>query len=381
MKLLLDGKPRNIYFRKDNTAYFKKNGIENDITDYFKKSGGLKKQYTNLLIKTNTNVAVKKKMILGGESDFSIPIVFDPIEIENKTGKKCWDIETLKTVCTKLIYIFLLAKIHFNANGGELFIKGYTEYHKIYINLLDIIVQYIFNKKSINTELNGIALLNDSTDSNDKSAYLESVKVLTTAFTNIGYEDILRKLKEVETYESKYTEEDDCDEKSEGFYVVKHHMITEGIFKPMEKDSSEILNTERYKSKSLTKDELEKIKEKLLEEIKKLSETQNTIKKEVIEYKKKIINEAKYKRKLIQHTKANNIDKIEIYNELLKPIENIKDEINTYESELKDNESELKDLKLELKDVESKLKDVESKLTSEIKADDAYRDPIAYWYA
>ena len=377
MKLLLDGKPRNIYFRKDNTAYFKKNGIENDITDYFKKSGGLKKQYTNLLIKTNTNVAVKKKMILGGESDFSIPIVFDPIEIENKTGKKCWDIETLKTVCTKLIYIFLLAKIHFNANGGELFITGYTEYHKIYINLLDIIVQYIFNKESINTKLNGIALLNDSTDSNDKSAYLESVKVLTTAFTNIGYEDILRKLKEVETYESKYTEEDDCDEKSEGFYVVKHHMITEGIFKPMEKDSSELLNTERNKSKSLTKDELEKIKEKLSEEIKKLSETQITIKNEVIEYKKNIGYEDRYKRKLKQHTADNNKGRIENYNKLLKQIEIFKDEINTYESEFKDNESELKVLKL-------KLKNVESKLTSEIKArdkaDDTYQDPMVYWY-
>ena len=137
----------------------------------------------------------------------------------------------------------------------------------------------------------------------------------------------------------------------------------------IKKDSSEILNTERYKSKSLTKDELEKIKEKLSEEIKKLSETQNTIKKEVIEYKKKIINEAKYKRKLIQYTEANNIDRIENYNKLLKQIENFKDKINTDESELKDNESELKDLKLKLKDVES-----------EIKASLPILDEMAYWY-
>ena len=174
-------------------------------------------------------------------------------------------------------------------------------------------------------------------------------------------------------------------------------MITQGIFKQIEKDTSKVVNTERYKSKSLTKDELEKKKEKLLEEIKKLSETQNTIKKEVIEYKKNIGYEDKYKRKLKQHIEANNKGRIEHYNKLLKPIENIKDEINTYESELKDSESELKDLKLKLKDVESKLtseikaslpildENVKSTLVkterylakSRDKADDAYRDAMA----
>ena len=361
MKLLLDGKPRNIYFRKDNTAYFKKNGIENDITDYFKKSGGLKKQYTNLLIKTNTNVAVKKKMILGGESDFSIPIVFDPIEIENKTGKKCWDIETLKTVCTKLIYIFLLAKIHFNANGGELFIKEYTEYHKIYINLLDIIVQHIFNKVSINTELNVIALLNDSTDSIDKSDYLKSVKVLTTAFTNIGYEDILGKLEEVENYESKYTEEDDCDEKSEGLYVVKHHMITQGIFKQIEKDTSKVVNTEVYKTDTLSVDDLKKKKKDLLEQ-------HASISKQIAENEKKVSKEDGYKQKLLFYTDNGKPDKITQYQASLKKIEPFKEEIEAS--------------KIELKDIEEELKKLNFKLKHQIKASlPILEDPMAYWYA
>ena len=142
-------------------------------------------------------------------------------------------------------------------------------------------------------------------------------------------------------------------------------MITQGIFKQIEKDTSKVVNTERYKSKSLTKDELEKIKE----EIKKLSETQNTIKKE---YKKKIINEAQYKQKIKQHTEANNTVRIEHYNKLLKPIENIKDE-------LKDNESKLKDLKLKLdENVKSTLVKTERYLAkSRDKADDAYRDAMA----
>ena len=69
MKLLINGKPRNIYFNKNNKAYYKSRGIENDITDYFKKTGGLKKQYSNLLIEiynpkhSNTIINSEKPII------------------------------------------------------------------------------------------------------------------------------------------------------------------------------------------------------------------------------------------------------------------------------------------------------------------------------
>jgi len=46
MKLLIGGKNRNIYMRKDGSAYYKSRGENVDITHMFKKNGGgLKKKY------------------------------------------------------------------------------------------------------------------------------------------------------------------------------------------------------------------------------------------------------------------------------------------------------------------------------------------------
>ena len=46
MKLLIGGKNRNIYMRKDGSAYYKSGGENVDVTHMFKKNGGgLKKQY------------------------------------------------------------------------------------------------------------------------------------------------------------------------------------------------------------------------------------------------------------------------------------------------------------------------------------------------
>lgn len=46
MKLLIGGKSRNIYKRKDGSAYYKSGGQQVDVTHMFKKNGGgLKKQY------------------------------------------------------------------------------------------------------------------------------------------------------------------------------------------------------------------------------------------------------------------------------------------------------------------------------------------------
>ena len=46
MKLLIGGKSRNIYMRKDGYAYYKSGGQQVDVTYMFKKKGGgLKKKY------------------------------------------------------------------------------------------------------------------------------------------------------------------------------------------------------------------------------------------------------------------------------------------------------------------------------------------------
>jgi hypothetical protein len=107
MKLLINGKPRNIYFRKDKTVYYKNNRIENDITFYFKKSGELKKQYSNLLIEKN------RKKITGG-ANFN---AFGDITIEADINPENeWDNKTIKEIYEKLLQIFMLAKIQMDNN-------------------------------------------------------------------------------------------------------------------------------------------------------------------------------------------------------------------------------------------------------------------------
>ena len=107
MKLLINGKPRNIYFRKDKTVYYKNNRIENDITFYFKKSGELKKQYSNILIEKN------RKKITGG-ANFN---AFGDITIEADINPENeWDNKTIKEIYEKLLQIFMLAKIQMDNN-------------------------------------------------------------------------------------------------------------------------------------------------------------------------------------------------------------------------------------------------------------------------
>tara|TARA_B110000027_G_C16122413_1_gene304095 strand:+ start:5895 stop:9332 length:3438 start_codon:yes stop_codon:yes gene_type:complete len=133
MKLLLDGKKRKIYFRKDNTSYYKSNGIENDITKYFKKTGGLKKKYIDLLIENNIN----KKLIVGGKhtTTFQSKLIFKPISIrkslkgKNSTASRMWDSDTIKDIYKKLLYIFLICKIHYKLKG-----KLFSEEDSIYPN-------------------------------------------------------------------------------------------------------------------------------------------------------------------------------------------------------------------------------------------------------
>ena len=63
MKLLIGGKSRNIYMRKDGSAYYKSGGQQVDVTHMFKKNGGgLKKQYIGGVEDNVAKVERKKKL-------------------------------------------------------------------------------------------------------------------------------------------------------------------------------------------------------------------------------------------------------------------------------------------------------------------------------
>jgi len=76
MKLLIGGKSRNIYMRKDGSAYYKSGGQQVDVTHMFKKNGGgLKKQYIGGVEGNLAKVERKKRLqrnyslVLGGDNN------------------------------------------------------------------------------------------------------------------------------------------------------------------------------------------------------------------------------------------------------------------------------------------------------------------------
>jgi hypothetical protein len=87
MKLLIGGKSRNIYKRKDGSAYYKSGGENVDASYMFKKNGDLKKQYIGGVKGNLAKVEKKKrsskcaKQILGGVGE---GISFDPIKVESE---------------------------------------------------------------------------------------------------------------------------------------------------------------------------------------------------------------------------------------------------------------------------------------------------------
>jgi hypothetical protein len=88
MKLLIGGKSRSIYMRKDGSAYYKSGGENVDVSYMFKKNGGgLKKQYIGGVQDNLGKVEQKKrskkgvKQILGGVVS---NIKFDDIEINSE---------------------------------------------------------------------------------------------------------------------------------------------------------------------------------------------------------------------------------------------------------------------------------------------------------
>jgi hypothetical protein len=64
MKLLIGGKSRNIYMRKDGSAYYKSGGQQVDVTHMFKKNGGgLKKKYIKGGVDSETKEEVVPTLI------------------------------------------------------------------------------------------------------------------------------------------------------------------------------------------------------------------------------------------------------------------------------------------------------------------------------
>ena len=78
MKLLIGGKSRNIYMRKDGSAYYKSGGEKVDASYMFKKNGDLKKQYSENVKETHR--IKKNKKFYGGNP---INITFQPINFDS----------------------------------------------------------------------------------------------------------------------------------------------------------------------------------------------------------------------------------------------------------------------------------------------------------
>ena len=217
MKLLLNGKQRNIYFRKDNTAYYKKNGIENDITEYFKKTGELKKTYSNLLVKSETvnNVKKKKKKIITGGG--VILDIFDPIKISFITGAECLDIMELRKLCEHLIYIVIIVKIQFDINDNNPF---NTTNHNIdkYLNLIIAIMNNLLI--SSNDNLSPILFEGDN---------IEKIKNIKNIITNYEYGEIFRIIKTIDKMQP-INADTQCTEKKDFFYGIIAALIDTNIF-------------------------------------------------------------------------------------------------------------------------------------------------------
>jgi hypothetical protein len=81
MKLLIGGKSRNIYMRKDGSAYYKSGGEKVDASYMFKKNGDLKKQYSENVKETHR--IKKNKKFYGGNT---INITFQDINFNSDTN-------------------------------------------------------------------------------------------------------------------------------------------------------------------------------------------------------------------------------------------------------------------------------------------------------
>ena len=85
MKLLIGGKSRNIYMRKDGSAYYKSGGEKVDASYMFKKNGDFKKQYSKSVEETLTKVKeshhIKNNKKFYGGAQVVIDFTFQQLQV------------------------------------------------------------------------------------------------------------------------------------------------------------------------------------------------------------------------------------------------------------------------------------------------------------
>ena len=184
MKLLINDKRRNIYFRKDNSAYYKSGGSENDVTSMFKKTGGgLKKQFSNLLIEGDEKSAnmlggkpksLKNKLVGGAPTikkvfDFlPISVTYNPNIPDNASPE---DLKALSNELKKthrvLLLLSILKTLDHSPKGETADFDSLDNAYKSF-DVTNIKNSIIKNLDSINTEL----------DTTDREKLIESYKKL-----------------------------------------------------------------------------------------------------------------------------------------------------------------------------------------------------------
>jgi hypothetical protein len=167
MQLLIDKKYRTIYF-KNNLVFYKSNKGNIDASEYFKKTGELKKIYNNLLKSENVDNVIKnnivdkkhesglthkslnssKKIIKGGENINIDAINIDLLKnTEINFMKKESILKTYYALLTTL-YIFLISIYNFNYKKDDI-IDNTTN---INFFKMTVIYEFIFDKQNFITD-------------------------------------------------------------------------------------------------------------------------------------------------------------------------------------------------------------------------------------
>ena len=304
MKLLLNGKKRSIYFRKNNTAYYKSKGSEIDKTNYFKKKGGLKKQYVNLLVEKKLVGGVSKEITFNSNEIFTNPISINKSNIGNYTSSsKIWNTDTIKDIYQKLLYVFIICKLNYNINKKlfkDIFKYDNTPNATIKIKKIirilngDIFKLYVkditsFKKTRFSTkkdqcgkeyiELNidsSMAFNIDSQNRNKDTIDLADDYYITI-INKVEFKDIAEKITSINLFELKgnidlssyyknpLTLKITSENESKNLDLLKIIMINERLFEKLDTEltKDEILNTDtRYCERN---DYLQKMRNKYLE--------------------------------------------------------------------------------------------------------------------
>ena len=191
MKLLIGGKSRNIYMRKDGSAYYKSGGEKVDASYMFKKNGDLKKQYSENVKETHR--IKKNKKFYGGAN--SIQFTFKSINFNSDSaGNKRKELLKLLQIAYNVV---LERRIYRDEDYNNTIVD--KDYNNFLINLLYVLQYYELKKKTnIGTLKTRIKALEKGDDS--VKTYLNYYTQIKQLFTPLSPEesnkdtDILRKL-------------------------------------------------------------------------------------------------------------------------------------------------------------------------------------------